>query len=123
MSKTKFLGIPEGGKRAEWIEMEGGGSADVGGGGVLRVNVTAVDGDVTNLTADKTYAEIVSAFEAGSVITAYFVLGTGYVFTLSQRGETHFLFHSIFTVSGSPAPMFLQIQNDDNVMLIESAFS
>lgn len=36
MSKTKFLGIPEGGKRAGWIEMEGGGSAG-GGGGALCI--------------------------------------------------------------------------------------
>lgn len=39
MSKTKFLGIPEGGKRAGWIEMEGG-SAGVGGGNTVIYSVT-----------------------------------------------------------------------------------
>lgn len=37
MSKTKFLGIPAGGKRADWIEMEGGSAGGGGGGGNVKV--------------------------------------------------------------------------------------
>ena len=69
MSKTKFLGIPEGGKRAGWIEMEGGGSAGVGGG---VFNVKFVSNDGANCTADKTFEEIVDAVYAGLLVIAQF---------------------------------------------------
>lgn len=64
MSKPKFLGIPEGGKRAGWIEMEGGGSA--GGGGGVFVTVT---GESDSLTSDKTFAEIAEAVKAKRDVT------------------------------------------------------
>ena len=44
--------------------MSGGGS---GGGGAFVVNITAVDGETT---IDKSYAEILSAHQAGSIIFA-----------------------------------------------------
>lgn len=61
MSKTKFLGIPAGGNRAGWIEMEGGSSAG-GGGGVLVVKVDK------NLVADTSNFEIVEAVAAGKQV-------------------------------------------------------
>lgn len=70
MSKTKFLGIPAGGNRAGWIEMEGGSSAGVGGGGVFNVKFVA-DGE-GNCTADKTFEEIVAATSAGLLVIAQF---------------------------------------------------
>ena len=63
MSKTKFLGIPEGGKRAGWIEMEGG-SAGVGGG-VQVVTITQDDG---TFASSHTGAQIAEMARKGAVI-------------------------------------------------------
>ncbi len=68
MSKTKFLGIPAGGKRAGWMEMEGGGSADVGGG-VQVVTLTGDDsGGSMVYTSSQTGAQIAAMARTGPVI-------------------------------------------------------
>lgn len=64
MSKTKFLGIPAGGKRAGWIEMEGGGSAGVGGG----VQVVEITQDGSTFTSSHTGAQIAKMAKKGAVI-------------------------------------------------------
>lgn len=56
MSKTKFLGIPEGGKRAGWIEMEGGSA---GGGGAM---VTKITMGSNGLESSIPYSEIRNAW-------------------------------------------------------------
>lgn len=77
MSKTKFLGIPEGGKRAGWIEMEGGGSAG-GGGNDREFIIDAIMDYHGQLTADKTYDEILAALQSGKVAIAYMTTPDGY---------------------------------------------
>lgn len=86
MSKTKFLGIPEGGKRAGWIEMEGGSSAGVGGGVFW---IAAANDGAGGHTIDKTFEEIKAAYESGKDLKVILNASSGatvglYVLNFSQ---------------------------------------
>lgn len=116
MSKTKFLGIPAGGKRAGWIEMEGGGSAGVGGGGAFKFTVTN-DGS-GNFTADKTVQELVAAYQEGNILMGELDLNGELISLYLRSVGSSFMFFGFTSMSGTPWLIFVQIRSDGDVMLI-----
>lgn len=87
MSKAKFLGIPEGGKRAGWMEMEGGS----GGGGALYVSFT--EGSDGGMIATATIAEIQTALSEGKAVFA----------VIDDPGAGNSVYHNIASCSDNAA--------------------
>lgn len=115
MSKTKFLGIPAGGKRAGWIDMEGGGSAGVGGGYVVTVTMN----DDGTYSADKTFAEVLEQIKAGNRVVmktdgetiSYYI--TTYLFS-ENAGLVEFVLTS--AAMGTPTLTSFALYQDDSIV-------
>lgn len=110
MSKTKFLGIPEGGKRAGWIEMEGGSSAGVGGND--REFIVELTQDYHGqFSGNKTYEEMLAAAQEGKYLVAYMTTPDGYVcksvgFQVANDGDATII---AFLILGASLDMPLTI--------------
>lgn len=114
MSKTKFLGIPAGGKRAGWIEMEGGSSAGVG-----DMVVTVTINDDGTYSADKTFAEVQAQIKAGNRVVmktdggpiGYYI--TTYLFS-ENAGIVEFVLTS--AAMGTPTLTSFSLYKDNHIV-------
>lgn len=106
---------------AEAIAQSGGSG---GGAGVFWVNITSTDGGTT-WTADKTYAEILAAFNAGQYpIAIEKTFGSDYfehlVAHLSNIADDGAYFAYTADVSGSKVNQTRLSINSDNTVTVEN---